>query len=136
VTEHGSTMMNNINTQNCRVWSSGNLHALHERSLPPQTICVWYTVSCRCLVVPMFFKTTVDRYTRISSEGSEHYRWLQQGVATCCTFCKLLDFLEEYFHSCLISKGLWPPGSPDLSYIDFFFWGDLKDRHVSEPSHT
>ena len=27
-----------------------------------------------------------------------------------------------------ISKGLWPPRSPDLSSCDFYLWGTLKQK--------
>ncbi len=34
----------------------------------------------------------------------------------------------------IISKGLWPPRSPDLSPPDFFLWGALKGKaYVHKP---
>jgi hypothetical protein len=34
-----------------------------------------------------------------------------------------MQFLREFFGDHLISKGLWPPRSPDLSPADFFLKG-------------
>jgi hypothetical protein len=38
-----------------------------------------------------------------------------------------MEILHEFFGEKLISKGLWPPRSPDLTSPDFFLWSDLKD---------
>ena len=35
--------------------------------------------------------------------------------------------LHEFFGENLISKGLWPQRSPDLTSPDFFLWSYLKD---------
>jgi len=39
-----------------------------------------------------------------------------------------MNFLDEFFGERIISKGLWPPRSPDLTPPDFFVWGYLKGR--------
>lgn len=38
-----------------------------------------------------------------------------------------MEFLKEFFGDRLVSKGLWPPRSLDLTSPDFFLWGTLKD---------
>ncbi len=40
------------------------------------------------------------------------------------------------FHDRLVSIGLWPPQSPDLTPLDFFLWGHLKDKICATPSAT
>jgi len=35
--------------------------------------------------------------------------------------------LHEFFGENLVSKGLWPPSSPDFTSPDFFLWSYLKD---------
>jgi hypothetical protein len=47
-----------------------------------------------------------------------------------------MAYLESVFAGRLISKGLWPPRSPDLSPPDFFVWGHLKDTVYSNHPHT
>jgi hypothetical protein len=42
--------------------------------------------------------------------------------------------LHEFFGEKVISKGLWPPSSPDLTSPNFFLWSYLKDTvHRSNP---
>jgi hypothetical protein len=49
---------------------------------------------------------------------------------------KMMDFLKEYFDNCPISKGLWPPTSPDLSHTDFILWGPQKGQVYKMDPHT
>jgi hypothetical protein len=47
-----------------------------------------------------------------------------------------MQFLREFFGDRLISKGLWPPCSPDLSPADFFLSGYLKGTVYKNNLHT
>ncbi len=38
-----------------------------------------------------------------------------------------MHFLRKFFNERLISSNLWPPHSPNLSPLDFFLWGYLKN---------
>ena len=53
--------------------------------------------------------------------------WFQQDSATVHTAASTMVILHEFFGENLISKGLWPPRSPDLTSPDFFLWSYLKD---------
>jgi hypothetical protein len=53
--------------------------------------------------------------------------WFQQDSATAHTAASAMEILHEFFGEKLISKGLWPPKSPDLTSPDFFLWSYLKD---------
>ena len=35
-----------------------------------------------------------------------------------------------------ISKGLWPPRSPDLPLCDFYLWGTLKQKVYANNPHN
>jgi hypothetical protein len=48
-----------INTQNNRHWSSQNPHLTHEVLLHPVKVGVWYAVSARRIVGPVFFNKTI-----------------------------------------------------------------------------
>src|SRR5258705_10062310 len=37
-----------------------------------------------------------------------------------------MALIESFFPDRVVSKGRWPPRSPDLSPPDFFLWGMLK----------
>ena len=39
-----------------------------------------------------------------------------------------LRFLNDIFRSRVISKGFWPPRLPDLSVLDFYLWGAVKQK--------
>ena len=56
--------------------------------------------------------------------------WFQQDGATSHTTVECLHWLKETFQNRLISHKSefpWPPRSPDLSPLDFFLWGFLKE---------
>jgi hypothetical protein len=43
----------------------------------------------------------------------------------------------EVFEDRIISRGLWPPRSPDLSFCDFYHWGNLKGKvYKNNPRRT
>ena len=57
--------------------------------------------------------------------------WFQQDGATPHTAHHVLKWLKETFATRIVSLKTdipWPPHSPDLSPLDFFLWGHLKDR--------
>jgi hypothetical protein len=39
-----------------------------------------------------------------------------------------MSALQEVFDDRIISTGLWPPRSLDLSVCDFYLWGNLKGK--------
>ncbi|PNF31709.1 hypothetical protein B7P43_G13371 [Cryptotermes secundus] len=123
-----------VNSQNNRSWSSENPRVLHEWPSHYQKIGEWCAVSRRRIVGPISFETTVnspvyqDIITQFIAllEVDEREGRLQQHGATCLTSNETMQFLCEIFGDRLISKGLWPPRSPDLSPADFLLWGYLK----------
>lgn len=125
-----------INSQNSRIWATENPHALHETSLHPQKVGVWCAISRRKVVGPIFFESTInsDAYSEIIHEFIAHLEedermcWLQQDNATCHTSNETMALLRQFFEDRIISKGIWPPRSPDLSPCDYFLWGYLKGK--------
>ncbi|KAJ4426822.1 hypothetical protein ANN_26621, partial [Periplaneta americana] len=63
-------------------------------------------------------------------------RWFQTFIVQNPAILSITWFTDEaWFHLSgyvttdrIISRNLWPPGSPDLTTPDFFLWGYLKDR--------
>ena len=146
-----------VNKQNCRVWGRENPHALVERDIQSPHLTVWCGLSSRGVIGPYFFQSgrgarsvvqtvTGARY-REMLEGfvlpeleRQHYPisrlWFQQDGATPHTTRGVLAFLAGAFPGKVISKKgdvPWPPRSPDLSPLDFFLWGHLKDRVYGQP---
>ncbi|GFX92195.1 uncharacterized protein TNCV_1741151 [Trichonephila clavipes] len=55
--------------------------------------------------------------------------WFQQDSATCHTARATIDLLKDTFGDRLISRFgpvNWPPGSCDLTPLDYFLWGYVK----------
>ena len=53
--------------------------------------------------------------------------WFQQDSATAHTAASTMEILHEFFGENVISKGVWPPRSPDLTSPDFFLRSYLKN---------
>ncbi len=46
-----------------------------------------------------------------------------------------MDVLTEFFEDQIISKGMWPVRSPDLTPPDFFLWAYLKNSvYLKKPT--
>jgi hypothetical protein len=120
-----------INMQNNHYWSSQNPHLTHEVLLPPVKVGVWYAVSARMIVGPMFFNETFNckRYIQVIfgqffpelTEEGRLYGWFQQDLATAYTARMSMQALANVFGDRIISSGIWPARSPDLNPCDFFF---------------
>ena len=57
--------------------------------------------------------------------------YFQQDWATCHTSGEIIGLLREKFPSRVISRNgyyNWPPRSCDLTPLDFFHWGHVKDK--------
>ena len=111
-------------------------------------------MSSRCIIGPYFFKddngipTTVnaDRYMDMISTffipelQQRRIRttdiWFQQDLATPHTCKRTQVLLEKKFGDHVISKGLWPARSPDLTPPDFYLFGYLKQKVYKERPTT
>ena len=57
--------------------------------------------------------------------------WFQQNGATCHTANVTIDLLRTVFENRIISRNSnvnWPPRSCDLTPLDYFLWGAVKDK--------
>ena len=63
--------------------------------------------------------------------------WFQQDGATCHTAEAILDVLRPVFEDHIISPRadiVWPPRSCDLTPLDYYLWGAVKDKcYVDKP---
>lgn len=64
--------------------------------------------------------------------------WLQQDGAPPHFGLNVRQFLNDTFHNRWIGRRgpiEWPPRSPDLTLLDFFLWGYLKNKvYVNRPN--
>jgi hypothetical protein len=128
-----------VNAQNSRIWDTKNPHVLHQRPLHDIKVGVWCAVSAWRVIGPIFFEDAVnsDRYVsdilepffQELTEKDTRYGYFQQDSATAHTARNSMQRLWDVFDDeQIISQGLWPPHSPDLSICDFHLWGNLKGK--------
>lgn len=74
----------------------------------------------------------LDKLTR----QERHHGYFQQDGAPPHTANVNLKRLSEVFPNRVISTGLWPPRSPDLSPLDFYLWGATKEKVYKRRPHN
>ena len=75
----------------------------------------------------------MDRKTISPVAGDRPWVW-QQDSAPCHVSNRSLQWLKEHTHD-LVSKDAWPPSSPGLNPMDYFFWGALEAR-IDRAAHS
>ena len=67
-------------------------------------------------------------FTKIEKEDIGNI-WFQQGDATCHATEATVDVLLPVFEDAVIIRRadvIWPPGSCDLSPLDYYLWGAVR----------
>ena len=131
------------NKQNCRIWDKNKpLPAVFKKTDFPQKQMVWIGFTKNFVIGPYFFETTVcsDTYCemlndfvipQLKARRKLSSTIFQQDGARPHTAKQTLDLLNSKFPGRVISRGTpfsWPAYSPDLSPVDFAFWGFLKGK--------
>lgn len=126
---------------NCVVWGTENPHEISPEPLHSPKIDVWFGMFHDRLIGPQFFPDNVrsDSYLEMLQEFLlPQLRQLrrvrstifqQDGAAPHWALC-VRKFLNATFPNRWIGRAgpiLWPPRSPDLTPLDFYLWGFLKD---------
>jgi hypothetical protein len=83
----------------------------------------------------LFFETSInaEAYQELIQQFigllkvDERNCWFQQESANAHTAASTMVILHEFFGENVISKGPWPPRSPDPTSPDFFLWSYFKD---------
>ena len=69
-------------------------------------------------------------FTKIEEEGIGHI-WFQQDGPSCHTAEAALDVLRPVFEDRIIRRRahvVWPPRRYDLTPLDYYLWGAVKDK--------
>ena len=132
-----------INTHNCVIWGSSKPNQVIEQQLHSPRVTVWMGFSAKLRLEPYFFESTVDG-TAYLDMLQNHLRpqlaskrrisstvFMQDGAPPHIKQ-EVKDFLKSTFsENRIISRGFpqfWPPYSPDLNPLDYFFWGHVRDK--------
>ena len=77
-------------------------------------------------------------FTKIEEEDIGNI-WFQQNGATCHTAEATLDILRPVFEGRIISRRadvVWSPRSCDLTPLDYYLWGAIKDKCYADKAET
>lgn len=140
-----------VNTQNCRYWARENPHWMADtRTQYPQSLNVWAGILDNRIIGPFFLPE------RLSGEGyldllinnvgpaveeiaGGRQVWFQQDGAPPHYALIVRDHLDNAFPARWIGRRgaqEWPPRSPDLTIMDFFYWGYLKSKvYTTKPAN-
>lgn len=144
-----------VNKQNCRIWGDEHPREILETPLYPEKVTVWCGFWSGGVIGPYFFeddlgervtvngpryRTMITNFLWNALEGMDMGNmWFQQDGATCHTALESIRVLREMFGDRIISiRGNvnWPPRSCDLTPLDFFLWGYLKEKVYSDNPQT
>lgn len=135
-----------INSQNYRTWASQNPHNFVATTLHPQKLGIWVAMSRRRIIGPIIFRDTLNaaNYRQLILQpfidqlhDDELQRgFFQQDGATPHTANETITYLQQFFDDRIISRGRWPPRSPDLTPLDYFLFGQLKNEVFKNRIHT
>lgn len=136
-----------INRHNVRIWGTRKpTETLKMRRNSPK-VNVWCALTTERVIGPFFFaESTVTATTYL--DMLEHYAvpqikhlqrehlFFQQDGAPPHWGLEVREFLDQEFPNRWIGRDgpiAWPPRSPDLTPLDFFFWGYVKDCVFNTP---
>ena len=106
-----------VNKQNCRIWGTDNRHAYIEKLTHPKRVTLggcwtkFWSQKLKSRILATFgFNRTALRATQ-----------------------------RPVFHDLIISRRanvVWPPRSCDLTSLDYYLWGAVKDKCYADKSET
>ena len=135
-----------INKQNYRMWSTQKPIEAFEKPLHSQKVTIWCGLSSHRVYGPFFFEdetgnartvnseSYIEMLNAIMADNIDPDIWFQQDGATAHTSIPAIDWLKNRFGDKIISHRTdfpWPARSPDLSPLDYFLWGYLKEKIFS-----
>lgn len=141
------------NARNLHRWSISNPHLKRESTFQVQfSVNVWAGLIGRYLIGPVILPATLRGETFLSLLRDDlpdlledvpilalQRMYLQMDGCPAHYSLNVRNFLNERYPNKWIGRGgpvAWPPRSPDLTPLDYFFWGAMKQAVYSEPINT
>ena len=137
-------LLRKVNKHNIRIWGSQNPCEVLERDSPK--INVWCGLMHNQIIGPFIFAEStitaniyldmLKHYVVPQLEEFQPRVVFQQDGAPPHWSLIVRDFLNETFPNRWIGRNgptPWPPRSPDITPLDFFLWGYVKDRVYRTP---
>ena len=136
-----------VNRHNVRIWGTENPREYLEQERNSPKVNVWCGLLYNTVIGPFFFaEQTVTQYSYLEMLENFVYPQLahvqnvifQQDGAPPHWALSVRRSLDENFPNRWIGRGgsiPWPARSPDVTPLDFFFWGYVKDRVFKTPCH-
>lgn len=148
-----------VNKQNMRFWANAQPHEHQYRPLSVEKVTVWCALGRNGIIGPYWFEDADGRPVTVNTEryielmkrkfipalrrkrgvDMDTVIYQQDGATPHCSNASI-EYLLRYFPGDrLISRRTdhpWPAHSPDLSPLDYFLWGYLKDRVYANNPQT
>ena len=145
-----------VDRQNCRVWGSEKPRAISEKRMHPRRVTVRRGFWPGGVVGPCFFENEAGRAATVNGAryrdaitrfflpklddiDAADTRFQRDGAA-CLAANETIRSPHETFPGRVLSRfgdRNWPPGSCDLTPLDFFLWGYSKRKvYVDDPTTT
>ena len=133
-----------VNRLNCRIWGSENPSVVFQHECDSPKVNVWCGLMKNRVIGPFFFaeptataRTYLDMLELYVVPQLPAGTIYQQDGAPPHYALEVRKFLNDNFPGQWIGRGsetiAWPPRSPDLTPLDFFLWGFVKDQVYSIP---
>jgi DDE superfamily endonuclease/Helix-turn-helix domain (DUF4817) len=132
-----------VNKHNVRYWSESNPHVTFETARKSEKVNVWCALSKNKIIGPYFFEDETVNGQNYLSMLQEYFMFevrkmhkvrslvFQQDGAPAHFSTDVRRYLDAHFRNRWIGRGgsiRWAPRSPDLTPLDFYLWGHLKNK--------
>lgn len=139
-----------FNIHNCHYWTTENPHAIHPHGYQHRfSVNIWTGIVGNTLVGPylmpspltghsymVFLQEVLFQLLEDVPLAIRRGMWFQHDGAPAHYYAGARHFLDTRFPNRWIGRNgpvAWPARSPDLTPLDFFFWGAMKDRVYATP---
>lgn len=142
------TVCGRVHKQNCRIWGYEKPTEVREEPLHSPKVNVWCAMSANEIIGPFFFEEPTvksENYLNMLNDylfpilkQKRGYKSIifQQDGAPAHYSLEVRTWLNQKFPGKWIGRRgaiEWAPRSPDLTPLDFFLWGYLKQKVFKTP---